>query len=182
MRWFRRLALALAGTLALACASPALADPHGHHGGMHGGGMRGGDMRGGEMHGAMRGPPRGGGRGWERRAPGFGRPPPGGVWAQPGPAAPVWDQRRYNGYWAAGRWYSGPPAAPVYQAPGFRPGFVPWRRGEYLPPQYQPYVVGDFARLHLRRPPVGYHWVRVGDEYLLVSATTGLIFDVVTGP
>jgi Ni/Co efflux regulator RcnB len=156
----RRLAMALAAAATLAVAQPALADQHDHHGG-----------------GEMRGPP--------RSFPGWGRggPPPGAApWGRPPPqGAPTWDQRRYNGYWAAGRWYSGPPPSPVYQAPGFRPGFVPWRRGAYLPPQYQPYAVSDYGRYHLRRPPVGYHWVQVGDEFLLVSATTGLIFDVVTG-
>ena len=28
----------------------------------------------------------------------------------------------------------------------------------------------DYGRYHLRRPPFGYHWVQVGDEFLLVSS------------
>jgi Ni/Co efflux regulator RcnB len=91
-----------------------------------------------------------------------------------------WDERRYNGYWVGPRWYYGAPQGPAYQDPGFRPGFVPWRRGAYLPPQYQAYVIQDYGRYHLRRPPYGYEWVQVGDECLLVSIVTGLIFDVVT--
>ncbi len=104
--------------------------------------------------------------------------PPGGG---PQGNGPSWDQRRYNGYWVGGRWYYGPPQQPAFENPDFRPGFTPWRRGSFLPPAYQNYVVDDFERLHLRRPPYGYHWVQVGGEYLLVSASTGLIFDVVTG-
>jgi Ni/Co efflux regulator RcnB len=91
-----------------------------------------------------------------------------------------WDQRRYNGYWLGPRWYSGAPGGPAYQAPGFRPGFVPWRRGAYLPPAYRGYVMEDYGRYHLRRPPYGYEWVQVGGECLLISIATGMIFDVVT--
>jgi Ni/Co efflux regulator RcnB len=105
---------------------------------------------------------------------GRGAPPQGG----PGPG---WDQQRYNGYWVGPRWYFGAPQGPAYQAPGFHPGFVPWRRGAYLPPQYLSYVITDYARFRLRRPPFGYAWVGVGGEFLLVSMTTGMIFDVVTG-
>jgi Ni/Co efflux regulator RcnB len=92
-----------------------------------------------------------------------------------------WDERRHDGYWAGGRWYYGPPPAGEVDAPGFRPGFAPWRRGGALPPYYQGGVVSDYSRYHLRRPPSGYNWVRAGDAYLLVSSRTGLIFDVVEG-
>ena len=97
----------------------------------------------------------------------------------PGPG-PNWDQRRYNGYYVGGRWYYGAPQPPAFATPGFRTGFTPWRRGSFLPPAYQGYVVDEYGRNHLRRPPTGYHWVQVGGEFLLVSASTGLIFDVVT--
>ena len=42
-------------------------------------------------------------------------------------------------------------------------------------------MLDEYWRFHLRRPPYGYHWVQVGGEFLLVSVSTGLIFDVVTG-
>jgi Ni/Co efflux regulator RcnB len=77
--------------------------------------------------------------------------------------------------------YNGAPQAPAYQTPGYRPGFTPWRRGSFLPPSYQSFIVADAERFHLRRPPYGYHWVHIGEEFLLVSSSTGLIFDVVTG-
>jgi Ni/Co efflux regulator RcnB len=97
------------------------------------------------------------------------------------PRGPGWDERRYNGYWVGPRWHYGAPQGPAYQAPGFRPDFVPFRRGGFLPPEYQGYVLQDYWRFRLRRPPYGYEWVQVGDEFLLVSATTGLIFDVIIG-
>ena len=97
------------------------------------------------------------------------------------PAAEMWDERRHDGYWAGGRWFFGPPPEGAYAAPDFRPGFAPWRRGGYLPPYYQGDVVEDYPRFHLRRPPPGYHWVRAGGAYLLVSASTGLIFDIIQG-
>lgn len=137
--------------------------------------------RGGEMVGPPRGgPPPGWGRGGSEAGPGVIPPtsiPPGGRPLH----GPNWDGRKYNGYWAGGRWYNGAPQGPAYEAPGFRPGFTPWRRGAFLPPAYQSYIVDEYMRFHLRRPPYGYHWVRVGDEFLLVSVSTGLIFDVVTG-
>ena len=55
---------------------------------------------------------------------------------------------------------------------------MPFRRGAYLPSPYQSYVVEDYARFRLRRPPYGYEWVQVGRQFLLISARTGLIFDV----
>ena len=77
-----------------------------------------------------------------------------------------------------GRWRYGPPPP---DAPGYRPGYTRWRRGAFLPRYYQEGVVSDYWRHHLRRPPSGYNWVRAGDTYLLVSTSTGLIFDVVEG-
>ncbi len=96
------------------------------------------------------------------------------------PPRESWDERRFNGYWLGPRWYYGPPEGPAYETPGFRPGFVPWRRGTFLPPQYRGFILDDYARYHLRRPPYGYAWVQIGDECLLISLATGQIFDVIT--
>lgn len=193
--WTRRLApLVAAGAAVLAAlcvGAPALAQSHDHHG--EGGGL-GGWVRGanGWRHVGPGGLPSGG-PGWGRPPSGMGEPPrgaPGSNWGrgpQSGygrggpPANPGWDQRRYNGYWVGGRWYYGAPEPPAFASPDFRPGFTPWRRGSFLPPAYQGFAVDDYGRFHLRRPPYGYHWVQVGGEFLLVSVSTGLIFDVVTG-
>lgn len=55
-----------------------------------------------------------------------------------------------------------------------------WARGERLPPSYWGYGV-DYRRHHLRRPPSGYRWVRVNDDYVLAAIATGLILEVING-
>lgn len=92
-----------------------------------------------------------------------------------------WDGGRHNGYYYRNQWYYGPPPATYYSDPYYRPGRVEWRRGAYLPPNYRGYVVNDFDRYHLRPPPRGYTWRRVGDDYLLVAIATGLIFEIIAG-
>jgi Ni/Co efflux regulator RcnB len=90
-----------------------------------------------------------------------------------------WDDRRHNGYYYNNRWLYGPPPSAYYSDPYYRPGFSAWRRGVVLPPHYRGYVVGDYYRYHLRPPPRGYAWYRVGDEYLLAAVATGLIFEII---
>jgi len=90
-----------------------------------------------------------------------------------------WDDRRHNGYYYNNRWYYGPPPSAYYRTPYYRPGFASWRRGAVLPPYYRGYVVGDYYRYHLRPPPRGYAWYRVGDDYLLAAVATGLIFEII---
>ena len=53
-------------------------------------------------------------------------------------------------------------------------------RGGRLPPQYRhrQYVVEDWRGHRLSRPPVGYHWVQVGGDYVLVAITTGIILQL----
>ena len=59
---------------------------------------------------------------------------------------------------------------------GYGPG---WRIGQYFSPYGAHYiVVNDWFRYHLRRPPIGYHWVRVNGDFLLVGITSGLIADL----
>ena len=41
------------------------------------------------------------------------------------------------------------------------------------------FVVNDWGWFHLRRPPRGYHWVRYGDDFLMVAIATGLIADLI---
>ena len=98
---------------------------------------------------------------------GAGGPPVGGPWGPsrlpPGYGPP--------GFGPPGGGYYPPRAAPA-------PIARSWRRGGYLPPIDQSLVVGDYGRYHLRRPPFGYHWVQVGNQFMLVSSSTGLIFDV----
>ena len=90
-----------------------------------------------------------------------------------------WDRGRHNGYYYNNRWYYGPPPQAYYGNPYYRPGYAAWRRGAHLPPYYRGYVVNDYHRYHLRQPPRGYAWYRVGDDYLLAAIATGIIFDII---
>ena len=56
-----------------------------------------------------------------------------------------------------------------------------WSRGDRLYRDYRGprYYVNDWHRYHLRRPPRGYRWVRVNDDFMLVAITTGIIMDVI---
>ncbi len=45
-----------------------------------------------------------------------------------------------------------------------------WNRG---------YRVNDYKRYHLQRPPRGYEWRRVDNNYVLAAAATGLIMGLV---
>jgi Ni/Co efflux regulator RcnB len=124
-------------------------------------------------------PAAGGGHGYGRAEPG----PRYGGYRQPTPA-PAWgggsNPARGRGAYAYpppsayGRPYYAP--LPRYGAAG---AFPRWRRGEVLPPSYRGYPLADYARYHLRRPPRGYYWCRAGEDFILVAAATGLIFEVI---
>jgi len=58
-----------------------------------------------------------------------------------------------------------------------------YKLGEHLSEAYGRYdLVDDWDRFKLKMPPDGYHWVRYGDNYLLVKATDGLITEIVAPP
>lgn len=90
-----------------------------------------------------------------------------------------WDRGRHNGYYYQNRWFYGPPPQAYYGSPYFRPGYMAWQRGGHLPPTYRGYVIQDYNRYHLRRPPHGYAWYRVGNDYLLAAIASGVIFDII---
>lgn len=68
---------------------------------------------------------------------------------------------------------------PYFVDPGYRYGPLTWRRGNVLPPLYRGVGVGDYYRYHLRPPPRGYAWYRVGDAFLLTDIGSGLIFEII---
>jgi Ni/Co efflux regulator RcnB len=54
-----------------------------------------------------------------------------------------------------------------------------WARGQHFRPAFgRPVVVNDWGHYRLRRPPVGYHWVRYDNDFLLVALAGGLIADI----
>lgn len=89
---------------------------------------------------------------------------------------------------AAAPWYGPTPHARDPHVRGYAPHG--WhrdargpqlRRGGYLPYTYrQPaYVVRDWRAYHLHAPARGQQWVRVGTDFVLVAAATGLIASLV---
>jgi Ni/Co efflux regulator RcnB len=54
-----------------------------------------------------------------------------------------------------------------------------WRHGDRLPQTYWHAQEVDWGHYHLRRPPHGYHWVRVDDDFVLVAIASGVILDTV---
>jgi Ni/Co efflux regulator RcnB len=91
-----------------------------------------------------------------------------------------WDQSRYNGYYANGRFNYGPPPASAMNRRDYRPAYQQWRRGQVLTPYYRThYREVDFRREHLRAPPRGYHYVRdERGQTLLVAIATGAILSI----
>ena len=55
-----------------------------------------------------------------------------------------------------------------------------FHRGHRLAPEYRHYhyVVDDWDRHGLRRPPRGHHWVQSGGDYILVAIATGIILEI----
>ncbi len=53
-------------------------------------------------------------------------------------------------------------------------------RGDRLPAEYRhkQYVVDDWHGHHLSRPPRGHHWVRSGDDFVLIAISTGIIASI----
>jgi Ni/Co efflux regulator RcnB len=101
-------------------------------------------------------------------------------------AAPQgWDQRPktvdlglyHHNYQAARGFKIGP-----YRAPA---GYVArrWAYGQILPRAYwaAPYLLADYWLFALEVPPVGYEWVRVGNDAVLINTVSGQILQVEYG-
>jgi Ni/Co efflux regulator RcnB len=56
-----------------------------------------------------------------------------------------------------------------------------WQRGHRLPAWERKVVVRDYHRHGLRKPARGQEWVRVGNDYLLIGITSGIIASLVAG-
>lgn len=52
-----------------------------------------------------------------------------------------------------------------------------WSKGQHLDRDHRRHVVHqrDYRRYRLYHPPRGHQWVRVGDDYMLVAVTSGII-------
>ena len=56
-----------------------------------------------------------------------------------------------------------------------------WARGQRLDNNYRRNYVQsrDYRRYRLHQPPRGYQWVRVDNDFILVSVATGLISSII---
>ena len=56
-------------------------------------------------------------------------------------------------------------------------------RGGRLPANYhhRQYVVDNWRSHRLSAPPRGYHWVQVGNDYVLAAVATGIIASILLG-
>jgi Ni/Co efflux regulator RcnB len=89
--------------------------------------------------------------------------------------------RRDNRFMYGGRYYDRF-RGPAYNYPrGY--AYRNWRRGEVLPRAYfaSPYYISDWRAYHLRPPPRGYRYVRVGNDIVLAAIAGGLIAEVING-
>ena len=70
---------------------------------------------------------------------------------------------------------------PYHRPPGWR--VHQWGYGEILPRAYwtSQYILSDYWLFALEVPPVGYEWVRVGNDALLVSTDNGAVLQVEYG-
>ena len=95
------------------------------------------------------------------------------------------DGRRYDNHRPAVVYRPAP--RPVYHQAYYRPGPPPsryygWAPGHRYRDYYggPVYVVNDYGRYHVRRPPYGYHWVRDdAGNLLMVAIASGIIADLV---
>ncbi|HTV96457.1 MAG TPA: RcnB family protein [Steroidobacteraceae bacterium] len=147
-----------AALLAAGSSSVALAQPDREHGGQHAAPARA----------APRGEPHQGPQGYQRVTAPHG-------WNQ---RPQTVDRGAYQHNFRAARSYSIGPWRPPH-------GWVArrWVYGQILPRAYwaAPYLIGDYWLFALEVPPVGYEWVRDGNDALLVNMTTGEILQVEYG-
>jgi len=117
---------------------------------------------------AARGEPHPGPHGYQRV------PEPRGWNARPATA----DRAAYQHNFRAARSFR---IGPYHRPPGWAPHH--WVYGQILPRAYwaPEYVIGDYWLFALEVPPLGFEWVRDGDDALLVNTQTGEILQVEYG-
>ena len=78
---------------------------------------------------------------------------------------------------------SRPSAATTRPATSRRDEYRSWSYGQSMPYAYrtQRYVINDYHRYGLARPPHGYEYVRSGNDVVLAAVAGGLISAVIAG-
>lgn len=99
-------------------------------------------------------------------------------------------QSRYDGPGRHGQYHSqsSKPGKPGYQAPSRRhqaqrpaPQRNHWKQGQRVSNWNKRQHVRDYGRHGLRRPARGQQWVKIDNDYLLVSLATGVILGMAVG-
>ncbi|CAM0121916.1 MULTISPECIES: RcnB family protein [Stenotrophomonas] len=92
-----------------------------------------------------------------------------------------WERDRRDWHRDHDRYYRPAPPPRVVYRPAYGPGYG-WKVGHRYRDYYRGpiYVVNDYPRYHLRRPPHGHHWIRDDrGNMLLVAVATGIIADYI---
>src|SRR5262245_11580135 len=89
--------------------------------------------------------------------------------AQAGPRHEPPRYERYNSQWEK----------PGYDKPHQKKWKHRWERGHSVPAWQRKHVVKDYHRYGLRRPGHGQHWVKVDNDFLLISIASGLIGGII---
>jgi len=89
-------------------------------------------------------------------------------------------QSRHDGSRQGPRHYHAQPVKPNINKPSpFAKHHAPkrhqWRKGHRLQDWQRRAHLRDYHRYGLHRPGKGQHWVRIGNDYLLISIATGII-------
>lgn len=63
----------------------------------------------------------------------------------------------------------------------YHPRYGRWAPGQILPPDAPATMVDNPEIFHLRRAPRGYVWLICAGDFILASATTGMIYEVIPG-
>jgi Ni/Co efflux regulator RcnB len=91
-------------------------------------------------------------------------------------------QNRYDGP-RHGQHYSQPKKpnahAPRYKAHKPAPKHYRWSKGKRVPEWQRRQAVRDYSRHGLKRPGRGQQWVKVDNDYLLISLASGIIAGIV---
>jgi len=90
------------------------------------------------------------------------------------PAQPYYPDDRRDGYYPPG-----PPPRGGYD-PDYERNAPLWRPGDVLPGNLLDYVVDDWERRGLERPPGGHFWVRVDPQFILVRERDRMIARIVS--
>ena len=89
------------------------------------------------------------------------------------------DQRYYPGDRRDDYYAPYPPQRGRYD-PGYGREGLLWRPGDVLPPDLLNYIVEDWERRGLERPPGGHFWVRVDPQFILVRERDQMISRIVS--